>query len=318
MSFRFIDFPSARDDLRADVLAGLTASPKSIPPKYFYDEAGCRLFEAICQQPEYVLTRTELALMCSKLTEVTAAIGAIDCIIEPGAGDCNKVRLLIDALQPAYLLVLDIAGAALAAAAKPLAEDFPALEVTALGMDFIHDLAAAAPYLPEGRRLVYYPGSSIGNFSPAEATALLAQFRRLAGDDSQLLIGFDLKKDPVLLHRAYNDAAGITAAFNLNLLARLNRELGADFDPDQFRHYAFYNPTAGRIEMHLASLIEQRVRVANQDFSFALGETLHTENSYKYRRDEFSEVAANAGWRLTHEWERDGFAVQLYGGQTSE
>ena len=313
MSFRFIDFPSARDDLRADALAGLTATPKFLPPKYFYDEAGCRLFETICQQPEYVLTRTELRLMHDKLPEIAAAIGTVDCIIEPGAGECAKVRLLIDAMQPKHLLVLDIAGAALAAAAQPLAEETPALEVTALGMDFIHELSAAVPYLPEGQRLVYYPGSSIGNFSPVEATALLAQFKQLAGDDGQLLIGFDLKKDPVLLHHAYNDAAGITAAFNLNLLTRLNRELEADFDLDQFRHYAFYNPALGRIEMHLASLCEQHVHVAGHAFSFASGETLHTENSHKYRRDEFVKVAVKAGWRLAQEWEQGGFAVQLYG-----
>ncbi len=314
MSFRFINFPSAADDLRADVLAGLAASPKSIPPKYFYDAAGCRLFEAICTQPEYVLCRTEHALMAQHLPEIAAAVGAVDCVIEPGAGDCRKIRFLIDALQPSELLVLDIAGAALAAAAEPLARDYPALAVTALGMDFIHNLEAAAPYLTSARRLVYYPGSSVGNFSPAEATDLLARFRQLAGLTAQLLIGFDLKKDPVLLHRAYNDNAGITAAFNLNLLARINRELDADFDLSQFRHYAFYNPTAGRIEMHLASLIEQHVGAAGQDFHFASGETLHTENSHKYRRDEFSAVAAHAGWRLTHEWEHDGFAVQLYGG----
>ena len=312
MAFRFIDFPSTRDDLRADALAGLSASPKSIPPKYFYDEAGCRLFEAICQQPEYVLTRTELGLMRDKLPDIAAAIGAVDCIIEPGAGDCTKVRLLIDALKPAHLLVLDIAGPALAAAAQPLAAENPALEVTALGMDFIHEFAAATPYLPEGRRLVYYPGSSIGNFSPDEATALLAQFKQLAGPDGQLLIGFDLKKNPVLLHQAYNDAAGVTAAFNLNLLTRLNCELEADFDLAQFSHYAFYNPTAGRIEMHLASLTAQTVYVAEKVFSFVLGETLHTENSYKYRGEEFEVIAAAAGWQLKQHWVQGGFAVQLY------
>ena len=312
MSFRFIDFPSARDDLRADVLAGLTANPKSILPKYFYDEAGCRLFEAICQQPEYVLTRTELSLMRGKLPEIAAAIGAVNCIVEPGAGDCAKVRLLIDALQPKQLLVLDIAGPPLAAAATRIAQTYPALEVTALGMDFIHDLTAATPYLPQGRRLVYYPGSSIGNFSPDEAVMLLALFKQLAGREGQLLIGFDLKKDPVLLHRAYNDAAGVTAAFNLNLLSRLNREMGADFDLAQFSHYAFYNPAVGRIEMHLASLNEQRISIGGHVFTFASGETLHTENSYTYGRDEFSLIAANAGWQLKEGWVQDGFAVQLY------
>jgi len=313
VSFTFKDFSAERDDLRVDVLTGLEARPKSIPPKYFYDEAGCRLFESICEQPEYVLTRTEHALMRDRLGDIASAIGPVDCIVEPGAGDCAKVRLLLDALHPAQLAVLDIAGAPLAAAAEPLSRDYPALAVTALGMDFIHDLDAATPYLASGRRLIYYPGSSIGNFAPDAATALLADFRRLAGSGGQLLIGFDLKKDPQQLHAAYNDAAGVTAAFSLNLLARLNRELRADFELDRFRHYAFYNPVAGRIEMHLVSLAEQDIMVAGQRFHFALGETLHTENSYKFRCDEFSALASSAGWSLKAEWERDGFAVQLYG-----
>lgn len=313
MSFRFLEFPSARDDLRTDVLTGLASHPKSIPPKYFYDEAGCRLFEAICQQPEYAVTLTEQALMATRLPEIAAAIGAVDCVIEPGAGDCSKARVLIDALRPSQLVVLDIAGGALAAAAESLSRDFPGLAVTALGMDFIHDLEAAVPYLVPGRRLVYYPGSSIGNFAPDEAAALLGRFQQLAGPAGQLLIGFDLKKDPDQLHRAYNDAAGVTAAFNLNLLERLNRELGADFDLACFRHYAFYNLLAGRIEMHLVSLVEQTVTVSNQHFHFELGESLHTENSYKFRPDEFSVIGESAGWHLKQEWEQEGFAVQLYG-----
>lgn len=313
MSFTFQDFPVADDDLRSDVLAGLAACPKAIPPKYFYDEPGCRLFEAICAQPEYALCRTERALMASRLPDIAAAVGPVDCIVEPGAGECSKVRLLLDALHPAHLVVLDIAGAPLAAAAQALARAYPQLAVTALGMDFLRDLEAAAPCLPPGRRLIYYPGSSIGNFPPDTATALLARFRRLAGADGHLLIGLDLKKDPLLLHAAYNDAAGITAAFNLNLLERLNRELDADFDPARFRHYAFYNPVAGRIEMHLVSLAAQTVSVAGRRFHFALGETLHTEHSYKFRRDEFSMIAGNAGWVLANEWEQEGFAVQLYG-----
>ena len=312
MSFLFKDFPADRDDFRADVLAGLAVRPKSIPPKYFYDEPGCRLFESICAQPEYALTRTEQALMASRLPDIATAIGPVDCLVEPGAGECAKVRLLLDALHPAHLVVLDIAGDPLATAAESLSRDYAGLAVTALGLDLIHDLEAAAPHLPAGRRLVYYPGSSIGNFPPDAATALLTRFRQLAGAEGQLLIGFDLKKDPALLHRAYNDAAGITAAFNLNLLERLNRELGADFDPARFRHYAFYNPVAGRIEMHLVSLAEQDVTVAGQNFHFALGETLHTEHSYKFRRDEFSAIAKSAGWQLAGEWEQDGFAVQLH------
>lgn len=312
MSFRFLDLPAARDDLRTDVLAGLAAQPKSIPPKYFYDAPGCRLFEAICKQPEYAVTRTEHALMASRLPEIAAAMGQVDCIIEPGAGDCSKVRALLDALHPSQLIVLDIAGGALAQAAEPLARDYPLLDVTAIGMDFIHELDAALPHITAGRRLLYYPGSSIGNFSPAQAAAVLTRFRHLAGEAGQLLIGFDLKKNPQQLHQAYNDAAGVTAAFNLNLLERLNRELGANFDLAQFRHYAFYNPQAGRIEMHLVSLAEQTVTISGHTFHFDLGESLHTENSYKYRCDEFSGIAHSAGWKQQGEWVLDGFAVQLY------
>jgi len=312
VSFSFQDFPAARDDLRADVLAGLAASPKSIPPKYFYDEQGCRLFETICAQPEYALCRTEQALMAARMPEIAAAVGKVECIVEPGAGECAKVRLLLDALRPTHLAVLDIAGAPLAAAAQAIAHDYPELDVSALAMDFLSDLEAASAHLPPGRRLVYYPGSSIGNFPPEAASALLARFRQLAGAAGRLLIGFDLKKDPQRLHAAYNDAAGVTAAFNLNLLARLNRELGADFNLARFRHYAFYNPVAGRIEMHLVSLMEQHVNVAGERFHFALGETLHTEHSYKFRRDEFSALARSAGWQLDGEWELDGFAVQLF------
>ena len=313
MSFAFRDLGRDHTDLRADVLAGLAASPKAVPPKYFYDDQGCRLFESICAQPEYALCRTEQALMRERIDDIAAAVGPVDCIVEPGAGACTKVRLLLDALHPPHLAVLDIAGAPLAAAAEALSGDYPGLDVTALGMDFVHDLEAAAPHLPPGRRLVYYTGSSIGNFSPDEARALLARFRRLAGPAGRLLIGFDLKKDPALLHAAYNDAAGVTAAFNLNLLVRLNRELGADFDLNRFRHHAFYNPVAGRIEMHLVSLAEQDVNVAGQRFRFAVGEALHTENSYKFRSDEFSAIARAAGWQPAAEWAQGGFAVQLYG-----
>jgi dimethylhistidine N-methyltransferase len=251
--------------------------------------------------------------MAARLRDMAAAIGPVAGIIEPGAGECAKVRLLLDALHPAHLVVMDIAGDSVAAAAQAVSHDYPDLAVTALGMDFLHDMEAAAPHLPDGRRLLYYPGSSIGNFPPDAATALLARFRRLADTAGQLLIGIDLKKDPQLLHAAYNDAAGVTAAFNLNLLDRLNRELGADFDTVCFRHYAFYNPLAGRIEMHLVSLAEQDVHIAGQVFHFATGETLHTEHSYKFRCDEFSAMAKDAGWSLKAEWQQDGFAVQLYG-----
>jgi dimethylhistidine N-methyltransferase len=312
VSFVFRDFSATENRLRADVLAGLAAQPKRIPPKYFYDAAGCRLFESICAQPEYALCRTEQALMATHLPAIAAALGRVESIVEPGAGDCSKVRRLLDALRPTRLLLLDIAGAPLAAAAQAVARDYPAVAVSALAMDFLDGLEAAGAWLGAGPHLVYYPGSSIGNFPPAAATALLARFRRLAGAKGRLLIGFDLKKDPQRLHAAYNDAAGVTAAFNLNLLERINRELDADFDLARFQHYAFYHPAEGRVEMHLVSLAEQTVRVAGERFRFALGESVHTEHSCKYRRDEFATLAASAGWRLADDWEHDGFAVQLY------
>lgn len=312
MAFRFLEVPAARDDMQTAVLNGLAATPKSIPPKYFYDASGSQLFEAICRQPEYAVTRTEQALMAACADEIAAAVGVVDCIIEPGAGECRKVRTLLDVLQPKELIALDIAGGALALAAQPVAEAYPGIAITAIGMDFIHDLDTACGHITADSRLVYYPGSSIGNFAPNEARALLDRFRTLAGEKGQLLIGFDLKKDPQLMHRAYNDAAGATADFNLNLLVRLNRELGADFNLARFSHYAFYNPYASRIEMHLVSLAEQTVRVAGRSFHFELGESLHTENSYKYRSDEFSRLASSAGWTPAGEWLQAGFAVQLY------
>lgn len=314
MAFAFRDFPVGHDDFRADVLAGLGARAKSIAPKYFYDDEGCRLFEAICAQPEYALCRTERALMSGHLADIATAVGKVDVIVEPGAGDCVKVRTLVDALRPAHVACLDIAGAPLAAAADSLSRDYPDLAVTALAMDFVRDLELAAPHVPAGRRLVYYPGSSIGNFPPDAAAALLARFRALAGNEGQLLIGFDLKKDPAHLHAAYNDTAGVTAAFNLNLLARVNRELEADFDAARFRHYAFYNPGEGRIEMHLMSLAAHDVTVAGERFHFDLGETLLTEYSYKFTPHHFATLAATAGWTLAAEWQHEGFAVQLYAG----
>jgi dimethylhistidine N-methyltransferase len=311
----FIDLTTAPDSFKTEVLRGLRAQPKSIPPKYFYDADGARLFEAICQLPEYYLTRTENALLAAQVEAIAAAIGEVNCVIEPGAGSCRKVRMLIEALRPALVCALDIAGTHLEQAAAALARDYPALQIKAIGLDFLNDLDALAPYLPTtGRRLIFYPGSSIGNFTPAEATALMRQFRALAKSNGALLIGFDLKKDPALLHQAYNDGAGITAAFNLNLLARLNRELDADFALDAFRHYAFYNPGPGRIEMHILSLKPQTVRVDGERFAFAAGETVHTENSYKYRPEEFARLAMDAGWQLAGEWQDPNawFALQYY------
>ena len=318
MPVRLLTLSHPADTLKQVVLAGLSARPKCIPPKYFYDSEGSRLFEAICAQPEYYLTRVEAALLQAEAQAIARSIGPVACMIEPGAGCCAKARFLLGPLQVAAYWPVDISGETLVQAAGRLAADHPALEVVAVQLDFTA-AAGFAPLLPQlparGRRLVYYPGSSIGNAGPDEAVALLRQFRALAGKGGGLLIGFDLKKDAARLHAAYNDAAGVTAAFNLNLLARLNRELGADFRLEGFAHQAFYNAEAGRIEMHLISRARQQVTVAGTRVEFAAGESLHTENSYKYTPQEFAALAARAGFAFRDGWQ-DGaglFAVHFYG-----
>jgi dimethylhistidine N-methyltransferase len=313
-NFRFHAVPPSPVDLAAEVLAGLRASPKRLPFKLFYDAAGVALFEAICETPEYDLRRNEVALLRGHAPSIAAAIGAGACLVEPGAGGCGKIDLLLDGLQAAHYLPLDIAAEPLQHAARALAARRPALRVTACAMDFLADLERIAPLLPPGRRVFFYPGSSIGNFTPGEAAALLARFRRLAGADGGLLIGFDCKKHPERITRAYNDAQGLTARFNLNLLGHANRLLGGDFDPGGFAHHAFYAPVEGRIEMHLVSLRAQTVRIAGSGIRFARGETLHTENSYKYLPEEFAALAAGAGWAPAGEWlaDEDAFALQHF------
>lgn len=317
MPVRVLTLNTPADTLKEAALAGLSARPKRIPPKYFYDSEGSCLFEAICAQPEYYLTRVETGLLRAEAEAIAHRVGPVACMIEPGAGCCAKARLLLGKLQAASYWPVDISGEALALAAGRLANEHPALAVTAVQLDFTaaDGFAPLLPHLPAtGRRLVYYPGSSIGNAGPAEAVALLKAFRALAGADGGLLIGFDLKKDPARLHAAYNDAAGVTAAFNRNLLVRLNRELGADFKPEKFVHHAFYNAEAGRVEMHLLSMERQQVTVAGMPVIFEAGESLHTENSHKYLSEEFDALAAQAGFSLNKGWQdAEGlFAVQYY------
>jgi dimethylhistidine N-methyltransferase len=313
-NFRFHLIPASPTDLAAEALAGLRARPKRLPCKLFYDEAGLALFEAICATPEYDLCRNETALLRTQAASIADAVGRGACLVEPGAGGCEKVGLLLDALAPAAYAPLDIAGESLERAAQALAARRPGLRVTACAMDFLADLERIAPLLPDGRRVFFYPGSSIGNFTPEEAIALLARFRRLAGTDGGLLIGFDCKKHPGRISRAYNDEQGLTARFNLNLLGHANRLLDGNFDPGGFAHHAFYEPVEGRIEMHLVSLRDQTVRIAGGEISFSRGETLHTENSYKYLPGEFAALAGAAGWAPAGEWlaEEAAFAVQHF------
>jgi dimethylhistidine N-methyltransferase len=307
--------PSAgeRSGFEADVLAGLSRTPKQIPPKYFYDAEGSRLFEAICELPEYYPTRTELALLARSASEMAAAIPDGATLVEFGSGASLKTRLLLDAApQVAVYAPIDISPEALGAAAEAIGRDYPALAVAPLAEDFT--TALKLPAETEGRpHIGFFPGSTIGNFTPAEAESFLAGARRLLGEGAGFLVGIDLVKDPAELVAAYDDAQGVTAAFNRNLLARINRELGGTFDADRFAHKAVWNARESRIEMHLESLCDQEVAVAGRRFRFAAGETLHTENSYKFTVQGFAALAARAGWRLERSWVNadPAFAVVL-------
>lgn len=292
-----------------ELIAGLRARPRVVAPKWFYDAAGSALFDRICELPEYYPTRTECALLDRHARDFAACIGAGAEIVEFGAGASRKVRLLLSALpQPAGFVPIDISGEHLEAAAAQLRADRPGLVVRPIAGDYTAEGFELPP--ARGRRVGFYPGSSIGNFEPTEAGALLARFRALLGDGG-LLVGVDLVKSPAVLHAAYNDAQGVTAAFNLNLLARANRELGADFHLDAWEHTALYQPALQRIEMHLVSRRTQTVRIAGETIAFAEGDSVHTENSYKYTVERFQALARSAGWTPQAVWtdERRSFSL---------
>jgi len=277
-------------------VAGLSLPQKALPPKYFYDAKGSKLFERICRLPEYYLTRAELSLTREHLSAIARFAGKGGELLEYGSGESLKTRLLIRALRPKTYLPVDISVSALGHAAARLAREFPWLRIVPVAADFSRPLDLPAA---KGPRTAYFPGSTIGNLTPDEAHGFLARARTQA---KRMLIGTDLRKDANVLHAAYNDARGVTAAFNLNLLARINRELGADFGLRRFAHYAFYNAPLGRIEMHLVSLEKQRVRVGAHRFAFERGESIHTENSYKYSIESWRALAANAGFNTTRCW----------------
>ncbi|MFG1241723.1 L-histidine N(alpha)-methyltransferase [Xanthobacter sp. V7C-4] len=286
---------------RADVLFGLSQPQKTVPPKYFYDEAGSRLFDLICRLPEYYPTRCEVAILKARAGEIGDLMGPGASLVEFGSGSSIKVRLLLDAMaEPAAYVPIDISGPHMRAAVARLAEDYPGVAMLPVEADFTQ--AVRLPPLGDGRRVGFFPGSTIGNFTPDAATAFLAHVGEVLGVGSSLVIGFDLAKDWSVLEAAYDDRQGITAAFNLNLLARINREVGADFDPGAFRHKAFFNAGESRIEMHLESVREQEVRIGRHHFAFARGETIHTENSYKFSADAFLALARHAGWRMRRMW----------------
>jgi dimethylhistidine N-methyltransferase len=306
--------PGARQDgFEGDVVAGLSLPQKTLSPKYFYDAEGSRLFEAICELPEYYPTRTEIGLLRAAAGEISGLIPDRAALVEFGSGASVKTRILLDAApQLSAYVPVDISPDALAAAAHAVRADYPGLAVVPLAEDFT--TAIELPAAVAGRPVVgFFPGSTIGNFAPDEARAFLVQARRLLGAGARFLVGVDLVKPEAELAAAYDDALGVTAAFNKNLLARMNRELGADFDLDRFAHRARWNARESRVEMHLESLGEQTVQVAGRRFHFAAGETLHTENSYKFTVDGVAALAAAAGWRLERRWAsaHPAFAVLL-------
>ena len=299
-----IDSPDRLKSFRDDVFEGLSREQKELPCKYFYDDRGSELFNTICGLDEYYPTRTETALLQAHGREMADLIGPGVCLIEFGCGSLLKTRLLLDALRsPAAFVPIDISADHLLQSAAGLAADYPNLEVLPVVADFtrpvkLPDKARKA----SENRIGFFPGSTIGNFDHAGAADFLATVADMVGGGGALLIGVDLKKDEDILVRAYDDAQGVTAAFNRNVLERINRELGGCFDIETFRHRALYNGAEGRIEMHLVSEKDQTVTVHDRDFTFTEGETIHTEDSYKYHIEEFSSFAAGAGFRSARTW----------------
>ena len=296
-----------------EVIRGLRSPQKELPCKLFYDEVGSDLFEQITQLDEYYPTRTEARIMRDAGAEIAARLGPDVLLIEYGSGSSTKTRILLDHLErPAGYVPIDISREQLQRSADKLAHAYPRLTVEPVCADYTAPFELPRLGAKSGRRVAYYPGSTIGNFVPEDARRFLARIADMSGSSGGLLIGVDLKKDPLMLHRAYNDALGITASFNLNILRRLNRELGTDFALDQFRHYAFYNPVFARVEMHLVSLKEQVVHVGKLRVRFDRGESIWTEGSYKYNLHEFADLAASAGWRVEQVWTDDRmlFSVQ--------
>jgi dimethylhistidine N-methyltransferase len=298
-----------------DVLRGLSLPQKAIPPKWLYDARGSALYELVCEQPEYYPPRLEAGLLERHGEEIAAAVGTDALVFEYGAGSARRTLLLLSALRrPAAYVPVDLSREALLSAAEALGARFPRLPVRPVVADFSAPVALPVGDVRCARRLAFFPGSTIGNFDPPDAVALLRRMAREAGPDGMLLVGVDLPKDEATLVRAYDDRRGVTAAFDLNLLARMNRELAGTFRLSAFRHRAIWEPRASRVEMHLASAERQVVSAAGRSFGFEEDETIHTENAYKWEPRAFDALAAIAGWRPEAAWtdDRAWFAVRLY------
>jgi dimethylhistidine N-methyltransferase len=288
---------------RAEIVAGLSARPKRLPAKFFYDRAGSRLFDEICELEEYYLTRTELGILDRFVAEMAESLGPNPLVVELGSGSGQKTRKLLAALRsPAAYVPVDIARDELITQAALLTDAFAGLELLPVCADYTRPFTLPVPRRASSGIAFYFPGSTIGNLEPTEAAAFLAHLKKLAGGRCQLLLGVDLKKDPRRLSAAYADARGVTAAFNLNLLARINRELGGDFDLASFRHRAVYAEGPGRIEMYLDSTRAQRVTLGDHGFDFAAGEGLCTEHSYKYDPADVARLAAAGGFTKRRSW----------------
>ena len=302
-----VDFDNqhpATGDSRRELLAGLAMTQKSINPKFFYDELGSELFDQITQLPEYYPSRTESAIL-KKYSQDIARYCGKDCVlIEPGSGSSEKVRLLLHSLKPAAYVPLDISSQFLYRSALKLGEQYPWLNIHAICADFSHDWTLPSQ-VPNGKKVVFYPGSTIGNLEPKMAIAFLSRIKRWIDTGGGMLIGVDLHKSEDILNSAYNDSAGVTAAFNLNLLTHINHLLDTGFELDQFNHKAYYNSQKRRIEMHLESKIDQSITCNESEITFTQGETIHTENSYKYTIEGFSALVEQAGLSVQQSWTDD-------------
>lgn len=294
-------FDEATSAFAHDVLEGLSRQPKRLAPKYFYDAAGSELFEQITLLPEYYPTRTELAILRDHAKDIAKIVPQGAALIEFGAGATTKVRLLLEQCKFGAYVPVDISGDFLNAQARALSRDFPALAIYPVTADFTVPFAlpAAVQAMP---KVGFFPGSTLGNFEPHEASNFLRSARTILGEGAQMIIGVDLEKNERVLYDAYNDAAGVTARFNLNVLARINAELGGNFDLSAFTHRAIYNRERHRIEMHLISRKAQTVRILGRSFAFRSGESIHTESSYKYSVDRFVALARGSGWTPTASW----------------
>ena len=293
----------ATSDFFSDVITGLSSDPRTLPCKYFYDERGAALFQKICELPEYYVTRTEIDILDRHRAEIASHLGPNIELIGLGTGAGTKTRILIEALvKPAVYIPVDISEKQLRKSTALFHKIFPNLEVLPVCADYLQPVALPSPRQKAARNVVYFSGSTIGNFEPTEAMEFLRRIANVSGRDGGLLIGVDLRKDRRVIEAAYNDSTGVTAQFNLNLLARINREIGADFDLNRWRHRAVYNSKAGRIEMYLISETDQLVHMAEQEFHFRSGEKIITEFSYKYTPEDFAALAREAGFEFIRMW----------------